>query len=333
MNWRIAEGRTSSSTGSPKGKPRWLRAAGLSLAALALTAGGVAFGQLDGPQDALSAAGVTWNFGNTNGVRRPPLSVVPEGEADRSVPGFGLDDASLNALGPAVDTSATLWINGFQFATDTFSTVNGVLTAGPAVTQGVSVTITHGAVINAPMLRSLISLTNNSGSTVTLNQIEWIFSEVGGDGNATQATSSGDTIFTVADRWTVSSDTDGTTSPSVPAVLYALYGPGSPALTTATVANRVYQVGAPSNNQAGMKAVFGPLSIPAGTTKRLLFFTGLYPSNGNAVGAAAAFGQPTSCVFYGIPANQLAEIVNWSLSPSSQATQCLLIKLPLIQRP
>lgn len=273
----------------------------------------VARAQLDSLQNSLGGNGASWNFGNTNGVRRPGL-LVPEGEADRSVSGFGLDDASTGGLGQALDTSATLWINNEQFSDDNFTSGNGIVTAGPVALQGVSITVQHSAVVSGPILRSLVSIANPSGSPVTLSSLEWIFSEVGGDENATRATSSGDTNFTTEDRWTVSSDSDGTFAPGVPAVLYVLYGPGSPANTTASVATRVYQVGVASNNQRGMNAKFGPLTIPAGATRRLLFFTGLYLSNAEAAAGAAQFGQLSTCPFVGIPANQLAEIVNWSLA-------------------
>lgn len=284
--------------------------------------------QLESTQDAVSSNGATWNFGNSNGVRRPGF-LVDEGEADRSVPGFGLDDADLGSLGQALNTSATLWINSLQYASNNFSVSNGVVTAGPEITQGVSVTVQHSAVINGPLLRSLISFTNTSGTPVTLNSIEWVFSEVGGDENATRATSSGDANFTVADRWLVSSDTDGTFPPSVPVVLYVLYGPGNPAKTMASQAVRVYQVGTPSNNQRGMNAIFGPITIPAGATQRLLFFTGLYASNAEAVSAASAFDQSTNCPFVGIPANQRAEIVNWNLTSGATCG----VYLPLVRRP
>lgn len=322
-------GRWAERVGSWMRSRRARNAVGLSALVIGLTTAAVAQAQLDGAQDALDAAGSSWNFGNTNGVRRPPLSLIPEGEADRSVSGFGLDDAALSPLGPAVDTSATLWINDLQFASDSFSTSNGILTAGPVVTQGVSVTVQHSLVINAPVLRSLISFTNSSGSPVTLNELEWIFSEVGGDENATRSTSSGDANFTVEDRWLVSSDTDGTFAPSVPVVLYVLYGPGNPPETLASQAIRVYQVGAPSNNQRGMNALFGPLTIPAGATQRLLFFTGLYASNAEAVSAASAFDQITTCPFVGIPANQRAEIVNWNLTSPGTCS----VYLPSVRRP
>ena len=325
-------GRWAERVGSWMRSRRARNAVGLSALVIGLTTAAVAQAQLDGAQDALDAAGSSWNFGNTNGVRRPPLSLIPEGEADRSVSGFGLDDAALSPLGPAVDTSATLWINDLQFASDTFSTTNGVLTAGPVVTQGVSVTVQHSLVINAPVLRSLISFTNSSGSPVTLNEVEWIFSEVGGDENATRHTASGDAIFNVDDRWTISSDTDGTTPPTVPVVLYVLYGPGSPLETTASAAVRVYQVGAPSNFQRGMQAIFGPITVPAGTTRRLLFFTGLYQTNEHALAASAAFSQLTSCAFFGIPTDQYNQILNWTLSTGNPADECVRVNLTSLQR-
>lgn len=284
--------------------------------------------QFESTQDAISGSGAIWNFGNSNGVRRPGF-VASEGEADRSVPGFGLDDADLGTLGQALNTSATLWINSLQFASDNFSISNGVITAGPVITQGVSVTVQHAVVVNGPLLRSLISFSNTSGAPVTLNSIEWIFSEVGGDENATRATSSGDANFTVEDRWLVSSDTDGTFPPSVPVVLYVLYGPGNPAKTLASQAVRVYQVGTPSNNQRGMNAIFGPLTIPAGATQRLLFFTGLYASNAEAASAAAQFNTTTTCPFIGIPANTRAEIINWSLTSSASCG----VYLPMLRHP
>lgn len=328
----IEMGRSSAFGGSRPGRARGLAALGLAILLALLPANPAALGQLEGTQEAIGAGASTWNFGNTNGVRRPPLSVIPEGEADRSVPGFGLDDATLSGLGPALDTSATLWINNLQFATDTFAESNGVISAGPVVTQGVSVTVQHSLVVDAALLRTLVTFTNSSGSAVNLNQVDWIFSEIGGDENATRASSTGDTVFTVEDRWMVSGDVDDPAAPSVPHVMYGLYGAGSPALTPATVATRVYQVGAPSNNQRGMKVTFGPITIAAGSTRRLLFFTGLYARVANATAAATALGSTTSCAFYGLTANQRLEIANWSLAASPAATQCLRLNLTSVLR-
>ena len=324
----ISFGRLFGRAGSHAPATRHSLVAALLLVSVSLLPLEGAKAQLESPQDAVSSSGATWNFGNSNGVRRPGF-LVDEGEADRSVPGFGLDDADLGTLGQALNTSATLWINSLQFASNNFAVNNGVVTAGPEITQGVSVTVQHSAVVNGPLLRSLISFTNTSGTPVTLSSIEWIFSEVGGDENATRSTSSGDANFTVDDRWLVSSDTDGTFAPSVPVVLYVLYGPGNPPETLASQAIRVYQVGAPSNNQRGMNALFGPLTIPAGATQRLLFFTGLFASNAEAVSAASAFDQTTTCPFVGIPANQRAEIVNWNLTSPGTCS----VYLPSVRRP
>lgn len=328
MRGLIPFGRRFRQAGSPARAIRHGLAAALLIVSSLIMPQSGAHAQLISAQDALSGSGAVWNFGNSNGVRRPGF-IASEGEADRSVPGFGLDDADLGTLGQALNTSATLWINSLQFASNDFSTSNGVITAGPVITQGVSVTVQHAVVVNGPLLRSLISFSNTSGTPVTLNSIEWIFSEVGGDENATRATSSGDANFTVEDRWLVSSDTDGAFPPSVPVVLYVLYGPGTPAKTLASQAVRVYQVGTPSNNQRGMNAIFGPLTIPAGATQRLLFFTGLYASNAAAVSAAAEFNQTTSCPFVGIPTNQRSEIVNWTLTASATCS----VYLPTLRHP
>ena len=110
------------------------------------------------------------------------------------------------------------------------------------------------------------------------------------------------------------------------------YVTAGPALTPATVATRVYQVGAPSNNQRGMKVTFGPITIAAGSTRRLLFFTGLYARVANATAAATALGSTTSCAFYGLTANQRLEIANWSLAASPAATQCLRLNLTSVLR-
>ena len=300
------------------------RGFGAALAALALGALALGFvvtsarAQIGSTANSVGSQGASWYFGNTNGV----LGSVDDGEAINTIRGFGLDDASLQGIGPALFSSATLWINtNNQFETDDFGVLNGILSTSPKFTESVTITVQHSAVINAPLLRSLITFENPGPGSVTLNRIDWVFAEAGGDENATRATSSGDLIFNVDDRWTVSSDIDDEfTVPSVPVLLYGLYGTGAISETTTSTAFQVYAVGNVSPlTRRGMRATFETITIPAGSARRLLFFTGMYRTNATAIAAANEFADFTGCAFAGLSPTQRAEIVNWHF-PAGNAT-------------
>jgi hypothetical protein len=296
---------------------------GLSIVGLVLIIA-PALAQGGSPTGPLGGGGARWFFSNTNGVS----GGVEAGLVDRNLPGFAISDAEGGGNpNPGIDSSGTLWINDLQFAVDTWQITNGVLTTSEVVTAGVNVSVQHLALTDSPTLRSMIVLRNAGGSTVTVNRIDWVFNEVGGVDNQVRATSSGDLTFSNVDRWLVASDSDGTESYGVPVIGYVLQGNGAAETVTQT-SRTVYRVFGPSSATVGMRATFESISIPAGATRRLLFFTQL--TSTNAEGQSAAIGLETNlgCALFDLSAAARAEVVNWQLPATSLCRHLL----PLIRK-
>ncbi len=284
---------------------------GLSIAGLALVIA-PALAQGGAPAGPLGGGGARWYFSNTNGV----IGGV-NGLVDRNVPGFAISDAEIGGnRNPGIDSSGTLWINDLQFAVDTWQITNGVLSTTEVVTAGVNASVQHLALTDSPTLRSMILLRNSGGGAVTINRVDWVFNEVGGDSNQVRATSSGDLTFSNVDRWLIASDSDGTEVYSVPVVGYVLQGSGAVETMTQT-SRQVYRVSGPSSANVGMRATFESITVPAGATRRLLFFTQL--TSTNAEGQSAAVGLETNlgCALFDLSAAARAEVVNWQLPATS----------------
>ncbi len=96
------------------------------------------------------------------------------------------------------------------------------------------------------------------------------------------ATSSGDTAVTIADRWIVTSDGPPLGDPVNTTVLY---GPGSPSLTPASYTQTVFSCA----GTEGLGATFS-VSVPAASSRALMFFAGLgdIAGTGNSIAGAAA---------------------------------------------
>ena len=255
--------------------------------------------------------GTSWFVDDTNGSSGP-FSGTCDG-----TPALGIVDAGSSDSGDAYDNAYPLWVNGTIFTVGTTVDLTGTtMTAGPLAMSGLNVTRELFFSPTRQVMRVLDSFQNPGGGPINVTvEIPINFGSDGG--TIVQATSSGDTTFTVADRWLITSDS----GPSDPVNTTVLYGPGTPALTPASVTVTVFDCAA--TNGAGW--TFN-LSVPAGATRRLLYFAGLEDmvTGTNTVAGAQAnvvvFNDvlvlnSTTDLLSGLTVPQLLEIANWDMTP------------------
>lgn len=253
-----------------------------------------------------AGATATWDVQNIGGTSNG----LPTGGRCIQSPGLAIEDGALDSQRNAFDFGLTLWVDNAIFVAPSPVDVTGqTLTAGPVVMSALNVTMQYRAVIASPTLRTLASFQNPTGSPITVD-VKWV-TNVGSDSaTGVRGTSSGDTTFTTADRWVVTSD-DATT-PGEPVNTFVLFGPDSPAVTSSSVSQNVPACPCGLCNE-GIVAAYS-LTVPAGTTRALLFFNQLNVTNAGALAAAATFDTTPasgSDLLGGLSAAQLASVVNW----------------------
>jgi len=233
----------------------------------------------------------------------------------KSLPGLTIDDArSDNGDTNAFDTAYTIYVNGTSFVAPNPSDLTGTtFTAGPVSMSGLNVTVEYhfSDTIQAARIRVILqnptAVNNNPSINIALN--------LGSDaGTVIEATSSGDLLYTSADRWVITSDG----LPLTPVNTTVVYGPGAvrevPFFTTTTVCG--------DPEPTGVGFTFNIL-VPANTTRQLMFFAGLgdIAGPGNTITGAIAnvtmFDNNNSIdpsLLAGIPAGDLGEILNWAFT-------------------
>jgi hypothetical protein len=127
-----------------------------------------------------------------------PSGVDPFNIGDASLPGAGLGDAYDNAL--------CLFVNGAPFLNPATVDLTGTtVTTGPQTLSGLSVVYQYFFLTSTPVVRALASFTNPTPAPITAT-IGFEINLGSDTGTVIEATSSGDTTFTTADRWVVTSD-------------------------------------------------------------------------------------------------------------------------------
>jgi len=263
--------------------------------------------------------GSTWIVGNTSGTD----TGLPDGRVTPGKPGLAVEDAKLGSIvGSAYDTGMTLWVNNSLFiAPMPVTTTSQSLTAGPVFTQSLNITVEYYAAANSATLRTLAGFQNPTASPVTIS-VYWA-SNVGSDSSTfVSQTSSGDTIFTTTDHWVITTDDPTDTSLATPVNTHVLFGPCNPPVKPHSVTEIVFEY---NNLRDGVGATY-TITVPAGATRRLLFFNQMNPTNAAAFDAASIFDANSSLgsdLLAGLAPNQLGEVVNWSFG-------CVF--LPLVMR-
>ena len=286
------------------------------------------------PADAASQAmsfdqtvnGYTWTFDNAGGSATPTTGDC--GDQD----GFEIDDASTPTASDAYDSAAVLWVGDvpYEAAGDTadVTTDGSDVNVMPAAQDmsGLSVQMRDRVLSRGDVVQLYATFTNTSGNAIEVNAK--ISHNWGSDsGSMIDGSSSGDTAFTAADRWLVTSDQGGqglVGGDPVNTTVY--YGPGTVAETPTSVGQTV------CNDAATNGALVGfDITVPAGESRHLLFFnkisegtnSDLTRTNADVVAAATEFDvtpSASNALFAGIPASDYSNIVNWAVPQAVTTT-------------
>jgi hypothetical protein len=226
--------------------------------------------------------------------------------------GAAIQDAQIPAGSDAFDDGAMLWVNNVQ--------VGGALTvAGQSATYaarniaGLTASLRYDVLTTESTARVLLTLTNSGtptggvrGGTISV-PVDYA-TNFGSDGSTQiRGSSSGDTSFTIADRWLVTSDT----SDSDPVNTTVIWG-GTPQVPPQSVSSTVFNCA----DTPGALARF-QVSVAPGATVRLMFFQRLSDTTPNALAAAPDFDNVTtgSPLLAGLTPGEFASVVNWNLGP------------------
>ncbi|TNF53720.1 hypothetical protein EP227_05515 [bacterium] len=218
--------------------------------------------------------------------------------------GATIRDANIPAGSDAFDWAAMVWVDNTQVA-GTLSQIGNTVTFGSSTISGLNIQMQYEILTTSATQRTLLSLTNPTAGPITVS-VDYA-SNFGSDGSTTvQGTSSGDTVFNTADGWVVTSDS-GDFDPVNTTVLY---GAGSPSVTTSSVTQVVFNCAGPE----GVGANYS-VTVPAGTTRSLMFFQHMSDTTPNALTEATMFDNPTldPDLLTGLSPVQQGQILNWAL--------------------
>lgn len=218
--------------------------------------------------------------------------------------GAGISDAALPENGDAFDNAGLLWINNVQVGGVATISGNRVDFASPTI-DGLNVALRHDVLVTTPVARILLTLTNPSGSAINV-PVDYATNFGSDESTIIRATSSGDTSFTVADRWVISSETLNDTDPVNTTVLWG----GTPQVTPQSVSTTVFDCA----DTDGALARF-QVSVPAGGSVSLLFFQRIDQTTANATAASSAFDNVVagSPLLDGLTPAQFANVVNYNI--------------------
>jgi len=233
--------------------------------------------------------------------------------SDSSGTGLNIDDAtSANDDNDAYDTAWLTALGSTFIGTDGVGDLTG--STYTAVTQNISgLDVTYQLFFSEDTQcnRLVLFFDNNAG--FPMSDTVRIATNFGSD-DSTQVdgTSSGDTTFTTADRWIVTSD-DAPVSDPVNTTVF--YGPGSPQSTPTFVTNLVCD----DSDEDGVGAEFD-ITVPERSTRCLMLFAclGDFTGTANTIDGALAdaplFNSNDTIpgdLLSGLSDTQLTECSNW----------------------
>jgi hypothetical protein len=266
------------------------------------------------PLNVIPGLGVTnWQVTNTGGTT--------SGEAFSGfcfrTAGLTIEDAtSADGNSDAYDFAHSIWVNDVIFAAPASVDLTGnTITAGPVTMSGLEVSVEYAFsdAVQAARIRAIFQNPTNSAIDITVDMPV----NSGASPMTIEATSSGDALFDTADRWVVSSDGDPPVDPVNTTVLWG----DRAAVTPSSVTTTVFACDGDAGEGIGVSF---DLSIPANSTRQLMFFAGLgdIEGSGNTVAGAitnaAMFDIYTNIdpsLLAGLTDTELGEIVNWELRP------------------
>jgi hypothetical protein len=254
-----------------------------------------------------TTSGATWYLNNGSGSATGALTGTCG-----SAPGLAISDAQFGGRGDAYDIAWSVYVNGTPYVApgDVVDLVGTTVTGATVRIAGLDVGLQYHFIDNSGLARILATFRNPGTASVTANvQVPVNFGSDGG--SRVNATSSGDTSVSAADRWMVTSDG----GPSDPVLTNVFYGPGSPAVRPATYSQTVHDCAGPQ----GLGASFD-LTVAPGQTRALMFFAGLngITTSTNTVAAAQAGAAlfdaaPRTEWLAGLSGTQQGQVANWDL--------------------
>jgi hypothetical protein len=171
-----------------------------------------------------------------------------------------------------------------------------------------------------PLMRTYTTFENPTNQDITV-PVSWATNFAYDDRTQIKGTGSGDTLFTLDDRWLVADDDNPEYNGAAIGQLF--YGPGVPGLKPASVSQAVFNTPKPSSpeNRQGTAATFN-LTVPANSTRSLLFFTANTGSTDTALSTMRAIdtNDRNSGLFGDLNDQQLAQIVNWDFGTGITVT-------------
>jgi hypothetical protein len=208
----------------------------------------------------------------------------------------------------AFDAGQALVVDGAYFPAATAQTLELAgrqVVVGPATLSGLSVTrkayVPDAA--GTGWARFVEFFRNPTGAAITA--VVRVETNAGSDsGTILTGSSSGDTLFTTADRWLTTDDADGSGDPSLN---HNFWGAGAP-LVPRAVGTAVFDCA----------AVNGPfvefsVTVPAGATVAVMHFAGQNGSRAAAASNAAAIDGLAAAFLTGLTTAELSQIANWRL--------------------
>jgi Ca2+-binding RTX toxin-like protein len=289
---------------------------------------------------------VSWSMSNQLGNN----SGLPNSGTGNFSPGFGVGSAGLAtgaSQSPGVTSGLSLYINNKIFvASDTADLTGQTLTVnGNSKFAGLDVSVQYSAFQDKPVMRTFASFTNSTNAAITTT-VTWVTNLGNGPSSEVKAISDKpnltatfpqyDGVFTKDSRWVIVDDDDrinGFANPEVfgngggsnairPASTDVLFGPGNPLAKPTSVSGTTFvaAVSAASNrtnNTQGILANYR-ITIPANSTRSLLFFYGLNTTTTQAKAAVGVFDDVTALKntgnLVGLTSKQLSETLNWQLT-------------------
>lgn len=225
---------------------------------------------------------------------------------------FGLSDAELVSAGSlkkdAFDGAMAFEVGSidtteYQDADGIVNKTGESVTGDPTSLAGLRVSVSHRALPEKPVLRTLLKLVNN-GTQARTPKVLYV-NNSGGDMNEdVRDTSDGDADLELRDRWAVTSDSSN--DPQDPVKTWSLYGPGN-------VAERVTSIEAEPEASDCLTVEFD-VRVPAGSSRYLLMFTRLTATNNAGSNAAGDFSAEKAYLFQGLRPGVRDRVLNWDLS-------------------
>jgi hypothetical protein len=176
------------------------------------------------------------------------------------------------------------------------------VTTDPRTLLGLTVSHSFRVIDGPGVVRGLLKIENPGASSVAA-VVGAFFNLSFQDQIVTS--SSGDALWTAADRWLIARS-GFTSNPPTTVDALVFYGPGSPAVVATNISkgNDIY--------------VFHfPFTVPAGETVYLMWFLGMHPNQSSAQAGVAMFDAvaPDSVLVADLTAEQRARILNWDFPP------------------